>query len=441
MSKLAVALAALVLVYPAFAEANGRFPQSVNAHTHPGNSENILLPVTFGVLSSTDGGTTFQWMCEDAVGYGGTYDPDYAFSPTGTRFATTFDGLKMTKDGGCHWTDVTGDLADAWVGEVEIGPNGKVWAATSSGGAPNDVYVSDDDGANFTASNLFHDSGWWKSLRVAPSNADRIYVTGYLVATTPEAMLRRSDNGGETWSSLPVTDFAFGSQPQLMVEAVSPTNPDIVFARVLGALAPAGDAIYRSDDAGASWTKVLEMADVITAFLVRADGTTVIAGTIGPCADDPADSNKGCVRISGDGGISWNRTTQEPKMACIAERADGVLLACGANWEPDDFALARSTDGQTWTKTFRFSEMTGPVACDPGTVQFDTCELEQWQFIADQFGVAGAGADAGTQPSIDAATNGGDDSGKPNGKGCGCSMGLAAVFFLPLGWRRRRSPG
>ena len=39
-------------------------------------------------------------MCEAAVGYGGTFDPDYAYSPTGALFATTFNGLNVMRTAG-----------------------------------------------------------------------------------------------------------------------------------------------------------------------------------------------------------------------------------------------------------------------------------------------------------------------------------------------------
>jgi hypothetical protein len=422
MYRVVCAALALTLAGAGVAGANGRFPASTNVHGRPGDDQTILVPVTFGLLFSADNGASFRWMCEDSIGYGGTYDPDYAITADGVIYATTFDGLKVTRDGGCHW-DVVPDLDQQWVGEVEIGPDGKIWAATSSGGQPNDVFVS-ADGSSFTASNLFHDSAWWKSLRVAPGNPSRIYVTGYLVADTPEAMLRRSDDGGKTWTELAVDDFAFGSQPQLFVEAVSPLDPDIVFARVLGAVSPAGDAIYRSTDGGESWTNVLEMADVIGAFTMRSDGTTVIAATIGKCAGEPMDASKGCVRISTDAGLTWAPAAQQPKMACITERGDGALFACGANWEPDNFALGTSTDAASWTKLFRFTEIAGPVQCESGTVQFDVCESLQWPSIAAQFGIEPEVVDAGPDP-------------KPPG-GCGCNIAFASVLIVIPRRRRRR---
>ncbi len=418
----AAALAAL-LVLPAVALANGRFPATVNVHDRPGDDKVILLPATFGLLISTDNGERFHWMCEDSIGYGGTFDPDYAVATDGTIFATTFDGLKISRDGGCTF-DVAPDLENQWVGEVEVGPSGAIWAATSSGGMPNDVYVSTDNGVSFAQSNLFHETAWWKSLRIAPGDPDRIYVTGYLVAKSPEAILKRSDDGGDTWIDLPITDFSFGNQPLLFVEGVSPTNPDVVFARVNGASAPAGDALYRSTDAGESWTQVLGLSDTIRAFLIRSDGTTVIAASTGKCPGDPKQVIKGCVKISTDGGVNWDSAPAEPKMACIMERSDGVLFACGANWEPDSFALGRSNDATQWTRVFRFSEMAGPLSCEPGTLQFDVCESEQWPSIAAQFGVGVSTPDAGPGASIDAGPN------KGGGRGCGCSMAFAAAFLV-----------
>ena len=122
-------------------------------------------------------------------------------------------------------------------------------------------------------------------------------------------------------------------------------------------------------------------------------------------------------------------------MACIGERSDGDLFACGANWDPDLFALGRSTDGQGWDGILRFSEISGPLGCAPGTVQFDTCAALLWPALAEQFGIGSADAgpmasDAGTDP-------------KPKDKCTDCSAGgpggwLPALLVAPLLLRRRR---
>src|SRR5262245_59018704 len=81
------------------ARANGRPAGTSTITFQRGLETTIVAGMTFGVLVSKDGGATWDWMCEDAVGYGGMYDPDYAVTSSGAVFATTFDGLKVMRDG------------------------------------------------------------------------------------------------------------------------------------------------------------------------------------------------------------------------------------------------------------------------------------------------------------------------------------------------------
>jgi photosystem II stability/assembly factor-like uncharacterized protein len=431
MSRLSF-LGALVLlagVQPDTAAANGRFPASTDVVGHPSDADVIALAVTYGLLMSRDGGETFYWVCEEAIGYGGTFDPDYVMADDGALWATTYDGLRVMRNGGCTWELIGGELADQWVQEVEIGPDGRIWAATANGARDNDIYVS-TDGVTFESAGNTQTAAWFRTLRVAPTDADRIYASAYQVAgqetdagpSGPAGLLFRTDDGGETWLSLDVDDLE--GNFQLQIEAVSPTDPDVVFVRAVSGNPPLGDVMYRSIDGGESFARVLDTDDSIRVFEILSTGR-IFVGTI----------NDG-VYYSDDGGVadSWARPTQALQMVCLTELANGDLLACGSNWEPDNMALGRSTDGgMTWTKVFRFAEMTGPVSCDPGTVQHDTCEVRLWPSLAEQFGVDRPTVDAG--PGIDAG------SGKENGGGtcggCNAGGGLALLVLWPVLWRRR----
>ena len=434
-----VGLALMALVAPQLASANGRLPDGTGVDGFPNSS--ILFPTTFGLLISNDAGATFNWVCESNIGYGGTYDPDYAIATNGDVWATTFEGLRVSRDGTCNWETIAGPLDGRFIADVEIASDGRVWATSATGGQDNNIFVS-DDGATFTAGNLSDPIIWWRSIRIAPSDPDIIYVSGFKLAQPdgaggmlpPEAHLRKSIDGGATFLPMPITDFTFGQSPNLFIDAISPDNPDLVFARVLGARAPIGDDIYRSTDGGATWTRVLEFQDIVTAFTILADGLTVVAGTRNNCIGDEETDEKGCVRISNDGGATFTAPTTEPKMGCVFERGPGELLACGANWEPDNFALARSTDGgNTWDKIVRFSEIAGPLSCGEESPQFE-CAAKDWPPLCIQLGIcatsdAGPGADAG-------------EGGDGNGGSCfGCSStgsGLALLLVLPFVWRRRR---
>ncbi|HTM20173.1 MAG TPA: MYXO-CTERM sorting domain-containing protein, partial [Kofleriaceae bacterium] len=363
----------------------------------------------------------------------GTFDPDYALQADGTIWATTFDGLRVTRDGGCTWDIVGGAFGGLWIGEVEVGPDGKVWVATSSGdvGVTNDVYVS-SDGTQFDPTGLLHANAWWRTLRVAPSDGQRIYVTGYVPPqpdgvggqTPPEVLMYRSENGGDTWSPTALTGVVFGDIPSLELKGVSPANPDIVFAVAVAASAEAGDVLYRSTDKGETWTEILSVNDFMPAFLALGDGT-VVGGTV----------NDG-VHVSTNGGDSFTRYEQ-PKMACVNHRSDGTFFSCGSNLVPDLFALGRSTDLVNWSPVMRFAELDGPLACPPGTIQYDVCASQVWPTLQDTLGLT---PDAGpVTGDPDAGTTGGggghcDASGRPD-----AAVAAALALLLAQALRRRRS--
>lgn len=433
---------AVMMCAGAPASANGRFPASVSVETQPGNDQTILVGATWGAFLSHDDGESFKWICEQAIGYGGTFDPKYRIDANGTLFATTFEGLRRSTDGGCSWQTVEGPLLNHWVDYLEVASNGDVWVATSSGGMANDVFRSTDGGDTFQSRNLEHQTAWWKSIQVAPSDTTRIYVSGYLVAQTtpdagvsaPAALIYTSADGGDSWEQLDIDQFELNpNMPQVMFSGVLPSDPNVVYARAVTANAPIGDALYRSTNAGVDWTRIFDSDDTIVAFEIRED-ETIFAGTV----------NSG-VHYSTDRGNTWTATQQQPQMACIDERAaDGDMFACGSNWDPDFFAIGRSTDGQTWNKLLRFSEVKEPLSCPAGTIQRDTCEAKLWASMCDMFGCNAS--DAGPNDGDGGNANNDGGPGNGNGKGC-CSASSGAAESMLLGlfvaylllWRRRKS--
>ncbi|HUH01798.1 MAG TPA: MYXO-CTERM sorting domain-containing protein [Kofleriaceae bacterium] len=416
------------------AHANGRFPASVHVDHAPGSSTNIIMAATFGLLISNDDGASFKWICENAIGYSGIYDPDYALEADGTIWATTFEGLRVTRDGGCNWTTIGAPLTDHFIGDVEVAPDGTIWAATSTGGATNDLYKS-TDGISFAPAGLSDGMAWWRRVRIAPTDSTRIYVSGFQPSqpagdamTPPEALAYGSTNGGQSWVEISLTGVVFGSVPQFDLLAVAPDDPNTVFAVAVGGNVPLGDSLYVSRNGGLSWEHLLDINDSILAFLVIGTGPNyeLHVGTIN-------DGN----RISTNGGQSWT-TQSEPRQSCISQRSDGTYFSCGANWEPDFFALGRSTDGVSWEKVVRFSEIAGPVSCDPGTVQFDDCESLVWPMIVQMFGIGATDAGPTSDAGPDAGTGGGgwfSCSAAGTGSALG-ALALLALVLWPLSRRR-----
>jgi photosystem II stability/assembly factor-like uncharacterized protein len=425
-SQVALATVVVAALNPSWSHANGRTPATTGVTFVPGETETIFMPVTFGLLVSSDAGESFRWVCEPAIGYSGMYDPDYAVTAEGALYATSHQGLRISRDRGCTWESIGGPLAgDPFLFEVEIGADGRVWAATGNAGSPNDVFVS-SDGESFASAGLASENNWWLSVRTTPADLERVYVSGL----QPEdgeapaaALLRRSVDGGKTWEELPVGDFVLGERPDLFVAGVSPTDPDVVFARAALAVNNRGDLLFRSDDGGATWQQVAEFADRMAAFHIRAGGKTVIAGSVRACPEDIGDGGvplHGCVRISRDGGVTWQRTEQQPRLACIGERSDGVLFGCGGDFPPDEFALARSDDGETWEPVFRLADTVGPAECEAGKEQAE-CAVATWPGLCETIGKCMRPDTGGRVPDAGPPM---EDTGDGGG-GC-CRVGGAA---------------
>jgi hypothetical protein len=122
------------------------------------------------------------------------------------------------------------------MGALAIDSNGRLWAGTGEanpGGGSitfggTGVYTSDDGGATWKKRGL-DDSGNTGRIAVDPSNPDRIFVAaaGSLFNPGGERGIYRSENGGASWKRVlaPETPFAGGADL-----AIDPTNPNRIFA-------------------------------------------------------------------------------------------------------------------------------------------------------------------------------------------------------------------
>jgi hypothetical protein len=422
-AALAVSLAGL-----SAAHANGRPPVTNGVFFQPSNNDALVVRTTFGLLVSRDAGCSFRWVCEQAIGYGGTYDPQYAIGADGTLFATTFTGLRVSRDGGCSWTTATealpagspGRIADIWVDTVDIGPTGEVWVATAESGKPNDVYRSTDGGATFVSRGRSSPAIWWKSVAVARSDAKRVYLAGYqLTDPAPQAHLFTTIDGGASWTESALAGVQLGVEPQLTIAAIDPVNAQRVFVVSIKANGE-GDRLYRSLDGGATLTPVLATTQAIAGVVIRDATTVLVAGLDGTYR-------------STDGGATFGAATATPHFGCIGQRGDGMLVGCAANWDPDFMAVGTSADALQWQKIFRFVELGGPLACPAGTPGRDLCDDQMWPGIQSQFGVTGPQC-----PSAVDLPGGSVDGAPPKDPGGCCDTGGsplgAAALALVVAW-------
>ncbi|MEC9047980.1 MAG: PDZ domain-containing protein [Planctomycetota bacterium] len=169
---------------------------------------------------------------------------------------------------------------------------------------------------------VFNDGGTVSigDVAIAPSDPDVVYVgTGEENARNSVQWgdgVYKSTDGGDTWTHLGLREtFQIGH-----VE-VHPTNPDIVYVAALGRLWGANEerGVYRSQDGGATWERVLHVDDQTGGIDVRVhprDPMTVFA-CLYERKRDRFDGNDPVVRFgqhsglykSVDGGANWRKLT------------------------------------------------------------------------------------------------------------------------------------
>src|SRR5258705_13811429 len=80
---LALAVATAVVGAGGVARANGRYPAATLIAFDPVDPRHFVLSATFGLVESRDGGKTFRWDCESALGAMGAEDLVVAITASG----------------------------------------------------------------------------------------------------------------------------------------------------------------------------------------------------------------------------------------------------------------------------------------------------------------------------------------------------------------------
>lgn len=409
-SFLALALTGVVAVGAARpAHANGRYPAAQHVLAGPGgSSDTVVLRNTFGFLVSRDSGASFGWVCEDALGYGGEYDPPFALDAAGRVHVGTYAGLRRLSVDGCAVDDL-GVFAGQNVVDLDNHPSGVTLFALAvtpfvSNGPPVEarVFRSLDGGDSYQL--VSSTQGLLlETLEHAPSLVSRVYLSG---ATAPPSrpIALRSDDGGATLSEL---TFAWPSDVErLFVAGVHPDDEDVFYLRA--ALKPSSGqstAIYRTTNGGATFEEVLRTDGPALGFALAPDGTVWVGS--------PAE---GLLR-STDAGDSFSQL-EAGAVRCLRYH-QGTLFVCAG--PPDDTPmLGRSTDGGLSVEGLVSScSLEGTSACSSPAGPVGSC-TQGWPQVASILPcieAPGTGGAAGGPPTV--AGGGGAHSGETGGTSSG----------------------
>ncbi len=285
-------------------------------------------------------------------------------SPLVSSFAD-YQQLRKTTRYGAQWISVGPTVNSARVEAVQLDPAnpGTIYVAFGSG----NLWKSTNNGISWEPKFEQQASHGIGDFALAPSNPNVIYLgTGESLKkprnfTIPGTGVYRSDDGGDTWRHLGLSDSWHIGEI-----AVHPTNPDIAVVAVLGHFWSKNPnrGLYRTEDGGKSWQNVLFVDDQTGAndIVWAGDNPNVVYASTWQNYPDVSGSTSS-VYCSTDAGTTW---TQCANGLPTGEQIGRIGLAVSQSDSQKVYALVdnrerieegaaqvfRSLDGgQSWAKT------------------------------------------------------------------------------------------
>ena len=264
-----------------------------------------------GVYRSTDGGETWKFSGLYNAGQIGSVrihptNPDIVWvSAVGDVFKSNAErGVFKTTDGGQTWRKVLFVSESVGSMDVELQPGNpsvvyawmsrlerKPWTITS-GSREGGFYKSTDGGDSFTRipNGLPAELIGKGNLAVTPANPNRIYA---LIEAKPGGGLYRSDDAGQTWTQVNAQGSLIQRPFYYTTLGADPKNADVVYAGAEG--------FFKSIDAGKTFTAFrTPHGDNHDIWINPNDSQLMVQ------------SNDGGANVSTDGGRTWSSQMNQP---------------------------------------------------------------------------------------------------------------------------------
>jgi len=425
---------------------NGRFPRAERLIEHRSDPNKLLLAATYGLLITQDRGQNWQLICESSYAFvsGQETDPIADLGADGSILASIFESLNRSAEPGCNFTAVLGgqqkqSVADFSLERANPSRGGAALPSGADGGFSTQLYESSDNGASWKPCAPPLPANQIRAvhtLDIAPSNPQRLYVTG--IDAQNHAKLLRSDDRGGTFNAYDIpTDSSAGEYAY--IAAVHPTNPDILYVRTdlwapnADGLDEGADRLLYSSNGGQTWTEIYQAAAKLFGFALSPDGATVLIGY-----GDPVDGGgrvvnpdvTGIYRSATTGGVFNFTQTYAGSVTCLTWTARGVYVctsqdekkfALGFAAQPD-FTLSNANP---LTPLLRLQDVRQPLQC-PACTSGAACAAD-WASVCTIFagcpdGGSGAPGTGGAQDCDGSAgSSGGTSAGGAVGSGTGGS--------------------
>ena len=240
-------------------------------------------------------------------------------------FGGTGGGVWKTVDGGSSWQNVSDkDFKVGSIGAIAVAasdPN-VIYVGTGSACPRGNIspgigiYRSTDAGSSWTHVGL-PEAGQIGRIQVHPTNPDLVYaaVLGHIFGPNEERGVYRSSDGGENWERV-----LFVSERTGAVDlAMDPSNPRILYAALWTAerkpwtliSGSKEGGIYKSTDSGNSWEK---LAGGLPDDLVGKIGLTVSAANPDRLWAIIEANKGGGIYRSDNAGRDWSKVSEEARL-------------------------------------------------------------------------------------------------------------------------------
>jgi photosystem II stability/assembly factor-like uncharacterized protein len=335
----------------------------------PSDAAKILVATDgAGVNRTTDGGATWQ------VGIGGSQalaGRSLRFGPGNSQelfLGTSSLAVFHSTNGGDTFVQSSEGISELDLFSIDANPlNPDEIAVAFQGQNNGGVLSSTDTGATWQLQSA--PPTRYSAVRFAPDGTLYAISSGPS-SIAPEGLYRRENNG--SWTSLG-PDQGPLYESDLNTMRFSLNNPDLI---LLGGsdfgVAGFEGTIWRSTDAGGSWTKVYELGDFhrITDFEIVQDGTD--QNVVAAWNSESGDNIGGALR-STDNGASWFDSSgglptaffRGPRLCASPSDPQTLLISAWLSFQSG--GLFRTTDGGvTWAPTgWTGNQTVGDVACHP----------------------------------------------------------------------------
>lgn len=227
----------------------------------------------------------------------------------GQRSIAYGDGVYKSTDGGKSWKNM-GLKNSEHIGMIAIHPQnprivyvaavGPLWSA----GGDRGIYKTEDGGKNWKRVLNVSENTGFNEIHMDPRNPEILYATAHqrrrhvwtYISGGPESALYKSVDGGESWVKL--ENGLPGGDKGRIALAISPVNPDVVYAMV------EESGVYRSTNRGASFSFMNDYSSSGNYYMELVPHPTKV---------ETLYSMDTWMHVSNDGGKSWERVPERLK--------------------------------------------------------------------------------------------------------------------------------